>query len=155
LPTVSEVRRDDICSVVSVTLLNAIFWIDASKLSVSLIWRKTMGWLKKMFGMEKAPENAQVNPAPAPESGDQIAPERVGLSGEYDESGLAKRVALAYDSDSSLEQYSEDTVWVAQTGSTVVLKGKVPSQDVLDKLTEVAMTVNGATEVSTAEVDIS
>jgi osmotically-inducible protein OsmY len=114
-----------------------------------------MGWLKKMFGMEKAPENAQVNPAPAAaESGEAIAPERVGLSGEYDESGLAKRVALAYDHDSSLAPYAEDTVWIAQTGSAVVLKGKVPSQDVLNKLTDVAMTVNGATEVLSDQVSI-
>lgn len=115
-----------------------------------------MGWLQKMFGMEKAPENAQVNPSPAPaeNGGDQIAPERVGLSGEYDESGLAKRVALAYDQDSSLAQYAEDTVWVAQTGSTVVLRGKVPSQDVLDQLKQVAMTVDGAAEVATNEVTV-
>jgi osmotically-inducible protein OsmY len=123
---------------------------------LSNLWRiKTMGWLKKMFGMEKAPENAQVNPAPAAtESGESIAPERVGLSGEYDESGLAKRVALAYDHDSSLAPYAEDTVWVAQTGSAVVLKGKVPSQDVLNKLTDVAMTVSGATEVLTDQVSV-
>ena len=116
-----------------------------------------MGWLKKMFGMEKAPENAQVNPAPATDvsgGGNTVPPERLGLNGEYDESGLAKRVALAYDHDSSLEQYSEDTVWVAQTGSTVVLKGKVPSQDVLEKLKEVAMTVNGASNVTTDEVSV-
>jgi osmotically-inducible protein OsmY len=112
-----------------------------------------MGWLKKMFGMEKAPENAQVNPAPAA-SGESIAPERVGLNGEYDDSGLAKRVALAYDHDASLSPYAEDTVWIAQTGSAVVLKGKVPSQDVLNKLTDVAMTVDGATEVLTDQVSI-
>ncbi len=114
-----------------------------------------MGWLKKMFGMEKAPENAQVNPAPATaESGESIAPERVGLSGEYDESGLAKRVALAYDHDESLSPHAEDTVWIAQTGSAVVLKGKVPSQDILDKLTDVAMRVDGATEVITDQVSV-
>jgi osmotically-inducible protein OsmY len=116
---------------------------------------KTMGWLKKMFGMEKAPENAQVNPAPTvAESSEAIAPERIGLSGEYDESGLAKRVALAYDHDAALAPHAEDTVWIAQTGSAVVLKGKVPSQDILDKLTDVAMTVNGATEVLTDQVSI-
>jgi osmotically-inducible protein OsmY len=123
--------------------------------TAQLLENKTMGWLKKMFGMEKAPENAQVNPAPASAaSGETIAPERVGLNGEYDESGLAKRVALAYDHDASLAPYSEDTVWVAQTGTAVVLKGKVPSQDVLNKLTDIAMTVNGATEVLIDQVSI-
>jgi osmotically-inducible protein OsmY len=116
---------------------------------------KIMGWLKKMFGMEKAPENAQVNPAPAAtESAETIAPERVGLSGEYDESGLAKRVALAYDRDAALAPYSEDTVWVAQTGTAVVLKGKVPSQEVLNQMIDIAMTVNGAAEVLTDQVSI-
>lgn len=117
-----------------------------------------MGWLQKLFGMGKHPENAQVNPQPAPPSpesgGEAIPPERVGLSGEYDQSGLAKRVALAFDQDSSLAPYSEDTVWIAQTGSTVVLKGKVPSQDVLNKMVEVARTVNGASNVETEQVQV-
>lgn len=116
-----------------------------------------MGWLQKLFGMEK-PKDAQVNPTPAPaattESGESIPPERVGLSGEYDQSGLAKRVALAFDQDAGLQPYSEDTVWVAQTGTTVVLKGKVPSQDVLNQMVQVAKGVNGATDVQTDQVTI-
>lgn len=114
-----------------------------------------MGWLQKLFGQKK-PENAQVNPAPAADAstGEAIAPERVGLAGEYDQSGLAKRVALAFDESAELEPYSEDTVWVAQTGTTVVLKGKVPSQDVLTKMVDVAMTVNGAASVDTDEVAV-
>lgn len=119
-----------------------------------------MGWLQKLFGMNK-PANAQVNPAPAPapaaaESGtaEAIPPERIGLTGEYDQSGLAKRVALAFDQDTGLAPYSEDTVWVAQLGTTVVLKGKVPSQDVLNKMVDVALTVNGASDVQTEQVTI-
>ncbi len=67
-----------------------------------------MGWLQRLFGMEK-PQNAQVNPpaaaqpstaqAPAATAGaepEAVPPERVGLSGEYDQSGLAKRVALSF-----------------------------------------------------------
>ncbi|MEC4819589.1 MAG: BON domain-containing protein [Scytonema sp. PMC 1069.18] len=124
-----------------------------------------MGWLKRLFGMEK-PQNAQVNPTPqlqqqakqeqperkAPSKGEEIPPERVGLNGEYDQSGLAKRVALAFDQDSQLDDI--DTLWVAQTGSTVVLKGKVPSQDILNKMVSVARSVNGATSVDTSQVTV-
>ena len=116
-----------------------------------------MGWLDKLFGKQK-PADAQVNPTPAPSApetgGQPIPPERVGLSGEYDQSGLAKRVALAFDEDSSLAPYSEDTVWIAQTGTTVVLKGKVPSQDVLNQMVAAAKKVNGAQDVQTDQVTI-
>ncbi|TBR58772.1 BON domain-containing protein [Mastigocladus laminosus UU774] len=118
-----------------------------------------MGWLKRLFGLEK-PKNAQVNPAPqavqqqvsAPAATQQISPERMGLNGEYDQSGLAKRVALAFDQDNQLDDI--DTLWVAQTGSTVVLKGQVPSQDILNKMVSVARNVNGATAVDTNQVTI-
>lgn len=112
-----------------------------------------MGWLKRLFGLEK-PQDAQTNPAPvgtAP-GGEAIPPERVGLNGEYDQSGLAKRVALAFDEDGELADL--DRLWVAQTGSTVVLKGDVPSQTVLNKAVSVAKGVNGATSVETDQVSV-
>lgn len=121
-----------------------------------------MSWLKRLFGLEK-PQNAQVNPAPqpvpqaattetAPTATQSIPPERLGLNGEYDQSGLAKRVALAFDQDQQLDDIN--TLWVAQTGSTVVLKGKVPSQEILNKMISVARSVNGATEVDSNQVTI-
>ncbi|MBN3946679.1 MAG: phospholipid-binding protein [Nostoc sp.] len=113
-----------------------------------------MGWLKRLFGMEK-PQNAEVNPTAQATVEDSstsvdtdtqsIPPERLGLNGEYDQSGLAKRVALAFDEDPQLDDV--DTLWVAQTGSTVVLKGKVPSQEILNQMITVARSVNGATDV--------
>ncbi len=123
-----------------------------------------MGWLKRLFGMGK-PKDAQVNPTPQPQAApststaqassatQSIAPERVGLNGEYDQSGLAKRVALAFDEDSQLDDI--DTLWVAQTSSTVVLKGTVPNQDILNKMVSVANGVNGATNVDTSQVTVS
>lgn len=118
-----------------------------------------MGWLQRLFGMEK-PENAEVNPTPqsiALDAGTNVAtqsipPERLGLSGEYDQSGLAKRVALAFNQDPQLDDVN--TLWVAQTGSTVVLKGKVPSQEILNKMVSVANSVNGATNVDTNQATI-
>ncbi|AGY59299.1 BON domain-containing protein [Gloeobacter kilaueensis] len=112
-----------------------------------------MGWLQRLFGLEKPPQAAAA-PAQAPTtpSGETVAPERVGLHGEYDQSGLAKRVALAFDNDPEVDDI--DTIYVAQTGSTVVLKGKVPNQAILTKLVAVARGVNGATAVETNQVTV-
>lgn len=112
-----------------------------------------MGWLQRLFGLEK-PAQAQTNPAPvesAPDGG-EIPPERVGLSGEYDQSGLAKRVALAFDQDPNLAD--EERLWVAQTGGTVVLKGEITDQATLDQMVSVAQGVNGCTNVDTSQVTV-
>ena len=118
-----------------------------------------MGWLERLFGQEK-PENAQVNPDESDEylmaensaEGEITPPERVGLNGEYDQSGLAKRVALAFDIDSRFDEIN--SIYIAQLGGTVVLKGQVPNQDILDQLVEIAKEVNGATDVVTDEVTV-
>ena len=113
-----------------------------------------MGWLKRLFGMEK-PTDAGVPQGGGGGGGataEAIAPERVGLNGEYDQSGLAKRVALAFDQDAQVKDV--DSVYVAQTGGTVVLKGKVPDQAILDKLEAIARGVDGATAVDSSQVTI-
>jgi osmotically-inducible protein OsmY len=121
-----------------------------------------MGWLQRLFGLEK-PQDAQVNPDPAPDysaspddeasaATESIPPERMGLNGEYDQSGLAKRVALAFDQDPDLADV--DHVYVAQTGSVVVLKGQAPSQEILNQMIAVALDVNGATNVETDQVTV-
>ena len=118
-----------------------------------------MGWLQRIFGGGKgdAPTEAQAssvevasteNSAPA-----EVPAERMGLNGEYDQSGLAKRVAAAFDQDSSVADI--ETVWVAQTSGTVVLKGKVPSQEQLNRLIEIANEQNGATAVDTDQVTVT
>lgn len=112
-----------------------------------------MGWLDRLFGHHdaQAPAAGQ-NPAQAPATAQQtIPPERVGLNGEYDQSGLAKRVAKAFDAAGFQDH---QTVWIAQTGTTVVLKGKCPDQDLLNKMVATAKTVNGAGAVETNQVTI-
>ncbi len=109
-----------------------------------------MGWLQRLFGLEQS-EGAQVNPRTDANT-QTTPPERIGLNGEYDQSGLAKRVALAFDQDPDLDDI--DTLWVAQTGSTVVLKGKVPSQHILTKMVSIAHGVDGSTDIDTTEVNI-
>jgi hypothetical protein len=60
---------------------------------------------------------------------DRIPPERMGLNGEYDHSGLAKRVAIAFrghfDSD------------------VVILRGHIPNPQ-LNALVDVALGIEGA-----------
>ena len=134
-----------------------------------------MGFLKRMFGTDKpkgastkvktsgrrtvskktadkptaaAPTAASANVDP----GDSIPDYKVGLTGEFDESGLAKRVALAFDEDSQLDDI--DTLWVAQLSGTVVLKGKVPSQDILNKMVAVAKATDGTDAVDTSQVTV-
>ncbi|MDZ4832415.1 MAG: DUF3370 family protein [Candidatus Melainabacteria bacterium] len=115
--------------------------------------RNTMGWLDRLFGnkdKETAGAPAQPQVASAQTSTTtEIAPERVGLNGEYDQSGLAKRVARAFD---QADFQDEQTVWIAQTGTTVVLKGRVPDQELLNKMVAVARTVNGAKAVESDQV---
>lgn len=122
-----------------------------------------MGWLQRLFGAEKpqdpqqamsgmAAPDAVASAPPEAQVDGTIPPERVGLNGEYDQSGLAKRVALAFDQDSGLTDI--DTLWVAQLGTTVVLKGSVPSQDDLNKMIEIANSVNGASAVDTNQVQV-
>jgi osmotically-inducible protein OsmY len=126
-----------------------------------------MGWLKRLFGLEKL-ENQETVDAPAYQapvaeaqsqaqsqpaaSAQTIPPERMGLNGEYDQSGLAKRVAQAFDANPDVADI--ETVYVAQLGTTVVLKGTVPSQEIVNRLVTIAKGVKGATGVETNQVTV-
>jgi osmotically-inducible protein OsmY len=136
-----------------------------------------MGFLRRMFGTDKpagastkvttsgrrtvpkttaptttaaAPSSTSTTSTPEPE--EAIPAYRIGLTGEYDESGLAKRVALAFDEDAQLDDV--DTLWVAQLSGTVVLKGQVPNQDILNKMVTVAKGVDGAEAIDTSQVTV-
>ncbi len=110
-----------------------------------------MSWLGRLFGLEK-PEDAAKTAAAAPAADASVPAERVGLHGEFDQSGLAKRVAAAFDADAELDDVN--SLYIAQTGSTVVLKGSVPSQHILDKMVTVAKAVHGAASVETNQVTV-
>jgi hypothetical protein len=76
-----------------------------------------------------------------------IPPERVGLHGEYDHSGLAKRVMLAFRESLPLGELSE--LRVSQRGRVVILMGRVSNYQTLYQLTNLALDVEGATDVET------
>ncbi|TVQ43369.1 MAG: BON domain-containing protein [Gloeocapsa sp. DLM2.Bin57] len=111
-----------------------------------------MGWLSRIFPGSKKPAKPPAVKQAKTEVGEAIPPERVGLDGEYDQSGLAKRVVLAFDDDPQLDDL--ERLWVAQTGTTVVLKGEVPSQDYLNKAISIAKGVEGATAVDSSQVKV-
>jgi osmotically-inducible protein OsmY len=107
-----------------------------------------MGLLGKLFGRkeeEKAAAAGNVSVSAAAKE-NSIPPEKVGLDGNFDESGLAKRVAKALDDAGISDNVG---LWVAQTGSTVVLKYNDDAQGVLAKAEQIAQGVEGATAVNT------
>jgi osmotically-inducible protein OsmY len=107
-----------------------------------------MGLLGKLFGRKEEEKAASAgNVAVGKAAKDNgIAPEKVGLDGQFDESGLAKRVAKALDDAGIADNVG---LWVAQTGSTVVLKYNPDAEGVLAKAEQVAKGVDGATAVQT------
>jgi hypothetical protein len=81
-----------------------------------------------------------------------IPPERVGLHGEYDHSGLAKRVKLAYEKH--FESAEIRNLKISQRGAVVVLMGEVSSQRLLTKLVSIAMETEGTVSVEVNGVSI-
>lgn len=76
-----------------------------------------------------------------------LPPERIGLNGEYDYNGLAKRVDRAFQERLSHEIVAKVTV--SQRGRVVILQGTVESRAVIQRLVHVALTVEGAMRVET------
>jgi osmotically-inducible protein OsmY len=76
-----------------------------------------------------------------------IPPERVGLDGEYDYYGLAKRVSLAFGQNFNSNEIKN--LYVTQRGRVVILKGQVANSATLTKLVNIAKGVSGATDVET------
>lgn len=81
-----------------------------------------------------------------------IPPERIGLSGEYDHAGLAKRVMLALEHSFSIDDLR--TLNVTQRGGVVVLNGWVSSRAQLERMVAIARSVHGATDVEAIGVNL-
>jgi osmotically-inducible protein OsmY len=82
-----------------------------------------------------------------------IPPERVGLSGEYDHDGLAKRVSLALSRTFQPDEI--DRLRIRQRGTVVVLMGNIASQHLLIRLVNAAMSVSGAADVEVNGISVA
>lgn len=113
-----------------------------------------MGWFDRLF-----PHHDSAPSAP-PESTDgatatavaEVPVERRGPEGTYDQSGLAKRVVKAFDEHGVADA---PHLYVSQTGTTVVFKGNVHSQAIIDQLAEIARGVEGTTDIDSSAVHIA
>jgi osmotically-inducible protein OsmY len=112
-----------------------------------------MAWLLRIFGIkhDDAPAGGTATATATAEPQGEVPPERKGLNGEYDQSGLAKRVVKAFD-DAGIEDAPH--LYVEQHDTTVVFTGHVKEQSILDQLEEVAKGVEGATAVDASKVTI-
>ncbi len=79
-----------------------------------------------------------------------IPPERVGLNGEYDHSGLAKRVWQAFQADFSAAKL--ESLRVTQRGKVVVLMGNLAAAAELEQMVAIALNVDGAIAVETTGI---
>ena len=81
-----------------------------------------------------------------------IPPERVGLNGEYDHSGLAKRVYSVFRNQFSATSLAD--LRVTQRGRVVILSGRVPNRQILLQMVDTALEVMGTFDVETYGVKI-
>lgn len=95
---------------------------------------------------EKLREEASTRGTPVP-------PDAMGLEGEYDPLGLAKRVAKALDEQAHLAHI--DTVTLVQKGNKIVFNGQVPNRQILDELVETAAQVDGTHAVDIDQVAVA
>jgi hypothetical protein len=82
-----------------------------------------------------------------------IPPERVGLHGEYDYYGLAKRVQACFKE--RLGRLAAAKIVVKQRGAAVVLSGHLDSRALLEELVDLAMRTEGATQVEVCDLQLN
>jgi hypothetical protein len=81
-----------------------------------------------------------------------IPPERIGLNGEYDHYGLAKRIQANFYQQ--LGRGAVAQVAVKQRGSAVIVSGQVDTLPLLDQLVELALQAEGASHVEVQDVHL-
>lgn len=81
-----------------------------------------------------------------------IPPERVGIGGDYDHNGLAKRVVLALQE--KLDANDLHGLSVSQRGAVVVLMGTVRSRSLLERVVRIARDVYGAADIESVGVRV-
>ena len=79
-------------------------------------------------------------------------PECMGVEGEYDPCGLAKRVALALDHDPIVDDLK--TLEIIQIGQAIAFRGSVAESSTLSRIIELARAVDGTHAVDVNQVVI-
>ena len=92
------------------------------------------------------------------EAGDlaSIPLERMDPDGNYDQSGLAKKLAKAVQQDAILSAFmSNKDIYVAQIGNKVILKGRVRAgdQSTIQRIVNIAYNIEGIKEVNTSQIE--
>ncbi|MEY3297468.1 MAG: hypothetical protein RLZZ597_728 [Cyanobacteriota bacterium] len=81
-----------------------------------------------------------------------IPPERVGLQGEYDHYGLAKRIQARFRE--RLGRIETAKVTIKQRGGVIILRGQVDRRDILEDLITIALSTEGTTHVEVWDMAI-
>jgi len=81
-----------------------------------------------------------------------VPPEFMGIEGEYDPCGLARRLAQALDQDAQLAKV--ETLTLAQQGNALALTGDIDSQQALEKIVTIARHLDGTHLVDVSQVRI-
>ncbi len=89
-----------------------------------------------------ASERSAVAQYPSTSLFNRIPPERIGLQGEYDHSGLAKRVLVVFRQQFGAEAVAN--LEVSQRGRVVILEGYLDNHHLLHSLAKTALRVEGA-----------
>ena len=85
----------------------------------------------------------------------KIPKERIGIDGRYTESGLATRISQSLREDEILLALDYDnSVYVAQTGRKIVLKGAVTDQYTFERVVNIARATKGVKEVDAEQIII-
>lgn len=114
---------------------------------------KTSVQVRKAFTTEKAAScDSSESPAAFRSLFKTVPPERMGLNGEYDHSGLAKRVLQALKD--RLPGKELQGLRVMQRGKVVLLLGSVASVEVLRQCVSIAQRIEGAIDVETHGIRI-
>lgn len=82
-----------------------------------------------------------------------IPPERVGLKGEYDHTGMAKRAERALGQTFPIAEIAH--LVLSQRGRVLILQGQLANQPLLDRLLNTLMQVNGVEAVEVQQVVIA
>ncbi|NJL38678.1 MAG: BON domain-containing protein [Leptolyngbyaceae cyanobacterium RM2_2_4] len=79
-------------------------------------------------------------------------PENMGVEGEFDLGGLAKRVAIALDHSPVA---SVESLQIVQQGNLIQFRGSSPNQSVLEQIVKITAQVDGVRYIEIDQVAIA